>query len=189
MAMDSRIKSVEAAVRRFHSMNPIFLDTETTGTGPKAEIVDIAIIDLGANTLFQSLIRPMKRIPSDAIAIHGITNEMVKGAPTWGEAWPGILSTLEGKCLGIYNKEFDMRMMRQTCAAHGVTWKNPTSTTFCVMELFAEYYGEWNEYRRSFTWQRLETAGRHFQLEYPNSHRAFDDALLAKEVFLSMGNL
>ena len=54
------------------------------------------------------------------------------------------------------------------------------------MRLFAEDYGSRDDYHQSYTWQKLEIAGRHFEIELPNSHRAFDDALLTREVMVQM---
>ena len=187
--MSSNRESVRNSVLAFHTKDPIFLDTETTGLGASDEVVDIAVVDLAGRVLFESLVKPLNEIPADATTVHGISNRMVEQSPSWPEIWPTLLSILEGKHLGIYNRQFDIKLMRQSCLLHGVPWKEPSAVSFCVMELFAEYYGEWNSLHRSYTWQKLETAGRFFQISIPNSHRAKDDGLLAKEVFLAMGGL
>ncbi len=59
----------------------LFIDTETTGLGDDAEIVEICIIDSHGFIMLNTLIKPTKPIPDEAIAIHGITNEMVAFAP------------------------------------------------------------------------------------------------------------
>src|SRR5690606_33823093 len=56
--------------------NVVILDTETTGLYD-AEIVEIAVIDLGGNILMNTLVRPKNPIPAEVTAIHGINNEMV----------------------------------------------------------------------------------------------------------------
>ncbi|MJX93223.1 3'-5' exonuclease, partial [Salmonella enterica subsp. enterica] len=61
----------------------LFIDTETTGLGDDAEIVEICIIDSHGFIMLNTLIKPTKPIPDEAIAIHGITNEMVAFAPNW----------------------------------------------------------------------------------------------------------
>ena len=61
----------------------IYLDTETTGFGPRAEIVDIAAVSAAGEVLLESLVQPTRRIPADATRVHGITNADVKDAPAW----------------------------------------------------------------------------------------------------------
>ena len=39
-------------------LQPIFLDTETTGTGQTDRIIQIGIVDAQGETLFQSLVNP-----------------------------------------------------------------------------------------------------------------------------------
>lgn len=55
----------------------VFIDFETTGLNPfKDDIIEIAAIDnLGHS--YQTLVNSGKKIPTEASAIHGITNEMV----------------------------------------------------------------------------------------------------------------
>lgn len=61
---------------------PIFYDTETTGIrSDKDRIVEIAAFDPFHNRSFDKLINPRCPIPSDASAIHHITDEMVKDCP------------------------------------------------------------------------------------------------------------
>jgi len=168
-------------------MEPVFLDTETTGFGSDDEVVDIAIVALNGDVLLNELIKPTKAIPADANAIHGITNKMVGSAPTWEEMWPEITGALSGKNVAMYNVEFDFRLMRQSTEKHTIEWEPPNNKNIDVMHLFAEYFGNWDEYHQSFTWQKLETAGRYFNIDLPNSHRALADTLLTREVFLRMG--
>ena len=69
----------------------VYLDTETTGFGKRAEIVDIAVVGAAGKVLFESLVQPTRRIPADAIAIHGITNADVKDAPEWCDVYDEVL--------------------------------------------------------------------------------------------------
>ena len=67
------------------------LDTETTGL-KDAEICQIAIIDHTGEVLFNTLVKPVKPIPSDAVRVHGITNEQVQNAPSWAEVAPKVVA-------------------------------------------------------------------------------------------------
>ena len=68
----------------------VFLDLETTGLSlTQDRIVEIAMLKVspdGTSIKKRKLINPEKPIPAEIIAIHGITNEMVKDAPTFKQA-------------------------------------------------------------------------------------------------------
>ena len=40
------------SARDLMALNPVFLDTETTGTGANDLIIEVGIVDLEGNTLF-----------------------------------------------------------------------------------------------------------------------------------------
>ena len=160
---------------------PVYLDTETTGLDNGAEIVDICVLDHDGSVLVDSLVKPKGKIPLDVIRIHGITNEMVQDAPTWLELWPQVKAALAGRRVAIYNAEFDVRMMQQSHRKHKLRW-DLDATFFCVMQLYAQFYGEWNYSYHSYRWQKLENAGRQCRIKLPNAHRAQADALLARGV-------
>jgi DNA polymerase-3 subunit epsilon len=181
----NRLQAIQIAKEKLAG-EPIFLDTETTGLKARDEIIEIAILDHDGEPLMDSLVRPTIRIPTDAHAIHGITDDMVKDAPTWRELWPEIEGNLRGKQLAIYNAEFDLRMMKQSHLAHGLRWDFQQDDVFCIMQLYAQFYGLWDPSRRSFRWQSLENAGRQCNIQLPNTHRAKDDTALAREVLIHM---
>ncbi len=160
-------------VREYWAMLPIYLDTETTGTHPTAEIIEISIVDHQENTLLDTLVRPTRLIPLDAIQIHHITDDMVTGAPTWLEIWPKVQAIVQGRYVGIYNADFDIRMMRQSFQAHSQPWVEINLRTFCLMKLYAEAIG-------SPRWLPLEEARRRAGILLPNAHRARDDSLVAR---------
>ena len=93
----------------------IYLDTETTGFGPRAEIVDIAVVNAAGEVVLESLVQPNRRIPADATAIHGITNADVKNAPAWCELYEDLLRVLAGRRVIVYNVIFDRQMVNQAC--------------------------------------------------------------------------
>jgi DNA polymerase-3 subunit epsilon len=65
-------------------LRPIYYDTETTGVkSGKDRIIEIAAYDPIENRSFVELINPECPIPKEASAIHHITDEMVKEAPTF----------------------------------------------------------------------------------------------------------
>ena len=172
--------------RKLCSSLPVYLDTETTGLDANAEIVEICLLDHDGSPLLHSLVRPHSPIPASAMRIHNISNEMVQDAPTWLEIWPQVRSFLEGRLVGIYNAEFDVRMMRQSNRLYGMDWDCRDSQFFCIMKLYAEFYGEASRYYGPFRFHSLDRAGRQCGIHLLNSHRAFADTLLARAVLQYM---
>ena len=186
--MNTRSQAIQSARQKLELL-PLYLDTETTGTDRSSEIIEICIIDHDGTSLYQSLVKPASSIPAQTTQIHGITNEMVKNAPPWYKVWPEIETILFNRSIGIYNAEFDLRMLQQTHAKFRMPWR-PTllGNSFCIMKLYAQFYGEWDPIRGSYRWQSLETAGRQCKIPLLNTHRALDDARLAREVMHAIAN-
>jgi DNA polymerase-3 subunit epsilon len=65
----------------------IVFDIEATGTSPRADrIIELAAIRIepdGTEVNGYWLLNPEMSIPEDSIAIHGITNDIVKDCPTF----------------------------------------------------------------------------------------------------------
>lgn len=155
------------------------LDTETTGLDD-GEIVQIAIINSVGETLLDTLIKPARFIPPSATQIHGITDEICKDAPSWFEITEKIRSIITGKPLVIYNAVYDRKMMHKSQERHNlpkIEWKEITDF-HCAMEAFAEFYGDWNDYRGNYRWQKLVTAAAHCNVTVANAHNALGDCLM-----------
>lgn len=167
-------------------MQPLFLDTETTGVRSSAEIIEICLLDHNGDVLLDSLVRPRLAIPPESTVVHGISNVMVAAAPTWAELWPQVQAILENRPIGIYNADFDLRLLKQTQQHYGLLWPAIQFDPFCIMQLYAQFYGEWDVHRNAYRWQSLEKAGQRFNIPLSNSHRAKDDALLARAVLQQM---
>lgn len=183
----ARREAAHLARMRLHA-GPCYLDTETTGLGPQDEIIEVCLLDAAGQVQFESLVQPTRPIPLDAVGLHGITDAMVESAPRWTEVWPRLRDLMQACSIAVYNADFDARLLRQTQAIHGLTEAVDTSGFFCLMQLYAQYRGEWDNSRRSFRWQSLETARRQVGLELPNAHRARDDALLARALLHVMAS-
>jgi DNA polymerase-3 subunit epsilon len=158
---------------------PVFLDTETTGLYNAAEVIEIAIVDQDGSLLLETLVRPRRPVPMDAVRVHGITDEMLLTAPTWLNVWPRVEAVLSNRSVGVYNAEFDLRMMQQTHQSSGMPWRPPAFRLFDIMQLYADFSG-------AYRWLKLEDVGRQCGIALPNSHRARDDSMLAREVFMYM---
>jgi DNA polymerase-3 subunit epsilon len=180
----SRDEAIRAAQEKLAN-KPLFLDTETTGLDNTSEIVEICIVEHDGEIIYESLVKPTRPIPFDALRIHGISDQMVQNAPYWIQVWEAVKPILNGRHVGIYNADFDLRMIRQTNAKYHLSGEID-SAFFCIMKLYAQFYGSWNNAWGSYRWHSLEAAGRQCRIPLANTHRAKDDTLLARAVFLYM---
>ena len=93
------------------------LDTETTGLSPQGggKICEIAVcVSCGGQPLeeYTTLINPDMPMHPDVIAIHGITNEMVKDAPLFKDVLPQLKELFEGCVLVAHNADFDIGFLK-----------------------------------------------------------------------------
>lgn len=188
VSLNPRHQQLIQQARQWIAEKPVFLDTETTGLDKNAEIVEIAVINDDGSTLYESLVRPSRPIPAQAVNIHGIDHHMVEKAPTFPVVWASLRSLLLDRKIAVYNAEFDLRMMRQSYEIYKLAWKERL-ITFDIMQLYAAYRGEWDAPRRSYRYFSLEEAGRSFQIPLPNSHRAADDARLTRALLFTIAGL
>jgi DNA polymerase-3 subunit epsilon len=182
MASSDKLRAVQHA-RYYNQFLPLFLDTETTGLTPQSEIVEVCVIDHNGVVLLDTLVHPTHSIPWDAILVHGITDEMVSSAPTWQQVWPQMEDILRGRYVGIYNAEFDLRMMRQSHSLYGMPWQGNIFTHFCIMKLYARFYGQARGRYGTPRWQSLSDAARQCGIAHQNAHRAQADTRMAMAVF------
>ena len=93
-----------------------FFDLETTGINLATDrIVEIAIVKImpdGSKTVKRKLINPEMPIPAGASAVHGITDEMVKDAPTFRQVANEIKQFLDNADLAGFNSNrFDVPIL------------------------------------------------------------------------------
>lgn len=169
------------------------LDTETTGLDNHAEIVEISMIDQHGKVVLDTLVKPSRPIPPDAQRIHGITNEMVADAPTWPEIHDRVLQLITARPLVIYNKDYDIRLIYQTARLHKLHSKELYDAIYhqadCAMLAYAEHWGEWNDSRNDYKWQRLGNAAKQQGVELKGAaHRALYDCQMTLGVIQAMAN-
>ncbi len=114
-----------------------YLDVETTGLEKKDRICSIGLITEEGGKLepFYDLINPGKKVPPQAMALHHLTNEMLKEAPEFDATEAGgklrAINTPETVLVG-HNLTFDLAML----AKEGVTWQGGMIDTLkCVKHL------------------------------------------------------
>lgn len=189
--MTGRNNAITTA-RSLIAANPLFLDTETTGLDGSAEIVEIAIVDVEGRTIYQSLIRPTRaRITAEARAVHHITDQELVSAPSWTMVYPVLDKLTRNQTIIAYNADFDSRLIRQTANATIRVDQRANLTLnvsiHCAMKLYSHYHGEWDDFRQTYRWQRLDVAIQQCGINAPQQdHRATGDANLARLLVLHM---
>lgn len=152
------------------------LDTETTGLDDEARIVDLGVTTTAGDALLDTLVDPGQPIPVDATDVHGVTDAMVQGAPTFGAVLDMLTAVLAGKRCLIYNAPYDRGRLRHELAEHyrhaghadpaaaAQAWLD-TVRFEDVMERYSDWYGEEDFDHGGYRWQPL----------YGGDHRAVSD--------------
>lgn len=133
----------------------VILDTETTGVGNDDEVIQIGVIKPSGEVLLDHLIRPAQKkyIHPKAQQVHGITMAMLLDKPSYEPISQLLASAVEGRTIITYNAEFDRRLLIQTAGfAGGLVPPDPWE---CAMLQYAQFVGEWDDYRNKYRWQKL----------------------------------
>jgi DNA polymerase III epsilon subunit-like protein len=165
------------------SRDVLFLDTETTGLGPRAEIIDLAIVAADGTIVFNQLVKPVRAIPIDATLIHGITNDHVASAPDWCDVLEMARPFISGRVLVAYNSSFDRGMMQQCCVS--ATIEMPPLEWQCAMRAYAAFRKDARARSGGYRWRPLHEAAESFKLTIP-THRALADAMACRGVVIGM---
>lgn len=117
-----------------------FVDLETTG-GSTAEhrITEIGVVEAGplGVSRWSTLVDPQQPIPPFIQQLTGITDDMVRGAPTFDEIAPELFARLEGKLFVAHNASFDRGFLRSEFRRAGLGF-NPD--VLCTVRLSRALY-------------------------------------------------
>jgi DNA polymerase III subunit epsilon len=172
-----RVNAIKTAKNYLENKSKyVILDTETTGLN-EAQIVEIAVIDLDGKTLLNTLVKPTILIPPEVIEIHGITDEMVADSPSFPEVYPLIIQVLKDKTVLIWNRKFDVSILDYCRNFHKLPSFKLSDRSECLMEIHAQWNGEWSEYWQDYKWQPLGS-----------EHRALSDCLAALNIIKIMAS-
>ena len=101
----------------------LVVDTETTGLGARAEVVEIVAMDTTGAVRFEALAMPAGDMPKAASDVHGLTRDTLRagGARPWPEVWADLAPVLASAAVVLaWNADFDRRMLAQTNGRHGL---------------------------------------------------------------------
>jgi DNA polymerase III epsilon subunit family exonuclease len=149
----------------------VAFDLETTGLSPQRDaIVELAAVrwrDGGEVDTFDALVDPGRPIPSEVIAVHGITDDMVAGQPTIDAVLPAFLAFCAADVAVAHNAPFDLGFLRMAAWQHGQAHMTTPVVDTCALARVTL------PGRRSYSLQNLTTTlspGRR------QAHRALQDA-------------
>jgi DNA polymerase-3 subunit epsilon len=162
----------EALLRR---SDWVLLDTETTGTDKRAEVIQVGVLSSDGRRLLDTLIRPKRRIPLATTEIHGITDSMVADAPTYPDVHPRLEELLRGQLVIAYNAAYDQRLLEQTAARYGLAF--PDLCWDCAMIQYSRFVGQRRPGYEGYTYQKLPRGQRHQR----EKHGAIGDCALTLE--------
>lgn len=155
----------------------VVFDLETTGLSPtQNEILEIGAI-CTRNFLpvkqFQTLVKPSGPIHPDATKVHGITDEMVKDAPSLKDVLPKLMDFIGPRTLVAHNARFDLSFLQEGLKKHlNREFNNPSIDTLSLS-------------RECFTLPSyaLGALAKAFGIEMEKAHRSIDDCLATLELF------
>lgn len=161
----------------------IAFDLETTGLHPVfSRIIEIGAVRFrGDGTVldqFQQLIDPRCELSAGAMAVNGITEEMVAGQPTIDQVLPDFVKFV-GQApvlLMAHHAGFDIGFL--SAAFHRLGWESPEQPVLDTCAL--------SRRRLVLANYKLETVGRHLGLFNAAAHRGLDDSIFLKDLFLHL---
>lgn len=152
------------------------VDVETTGLSPRYgdRVIEIGVLRAEGEreVTFESFVDPRCPISPGAMAVHGITQEMVAEAPRFGDVADQVWQLLDGVVLVAHNAPFDVSFLNAERRYLGLPpLDNPLIDTLTLA-------------RRHFTFPRNNLGAIAFELGLPTDirHRALADVLITWEV-------
>ncbi|MET0299214.1 MAG: 3'-5' exonuclease [Flavitalea sp.] len=117
------------------------LDLETTGINLSSDrIIEIAIIKImpdGSKVVRRKLLNPGMPIPPASTVFHGITDDMVKDAPTFKQVANEIRQFIDNADLAGYNSNrFDIPMLVEEFLRAGLDFDMKTRKFLDVQKIF-----------------------------------------------------
>ncbi len=148
----------------------VILDLETTGMlAAEERITEIGLIEVDNGAFVDSwsqLVNPEKNIPPFIESITGISDAMVRHAPTFAELAPALYARLQGKLLVAHNARFDYGFLRSEFERVYLDYE---ARVLCTVKLSRKLYPEQRRHNLDSLIQRHE-------LSCSARHRALGDA-------------
>lgn len=157
-------------------MRYVVFDVETPNAkNDRMSSLGIAVVENGEIVEeFYSLINPETYFNSFNVALTGISERSVKGAPTFPEIFEKVKPIFESGLLVAHNAPFDMGVLSKCLRDYGISWK--TSVPYlCTCKIARSLkLGTLNN--------KLNTLCDYFSIELEH-HNALSDARAAAKLF------
>jgi DNA polymerase III subunit epsilon len=158
-------------------------DTETTGLDPSGgdEIIQLGAVRMVNGRVLRSevldhLISPKRAISPDSYAIHGISDDMLRGKPPIEDVLPSFYRFAKGTVLVGHNAAFDMRFLALNEGASGIRFDQPVLDTLLLSAVVFPDHIE----------HSLDAVAGRLGVSILGRHTALGDALVTAEVFLKI---
>lgn len=163
----------------------VVFDLETTGVNAaEDEIIEISGIKVKDGEVadtFSTLVNPGRRIPAQATAVNGITDEMVKDAPRIGPALSDFLEFAGKEVLVGHNiHTFDLNFICNGAAKHlgRIVDNDYIDTLFMARSCLPQ-----------LRHHKLVDVAAHFQISQEGAHRALNDCMMNQQCFEALAKL
>lgn len=165
----------------------VSIDTETTGFGPDARILEVAVVTFEKGEVvreWSQLLWPEGVDWSDvkvkeALAINHIDVETLKGKPAFAQVVPDLFMELSQEVWVAHNADFDVRMLNQELMRLKRPMLAVPSIVACTWNL-AMYIS-----KTKYGNKLAEVAAR-FNVPVEDAHRAAGDARTCGRIFEGM---
>ncbi len=160
----------------------IIFDLETTGLSPSTErITEIGAVRLRGGEIvesFDTFVDPEKNLTAEIIELTGITDEMLKDAPSEKQALEQFYTFCGGSdaVLVAHNAGFDISFLRAAARRSGMPFAFTWVDTLLISR--ALY--------KDLTKHSLDKVAKHLKLKNFKHHRANEDAAVLGEIFMKM---
>ena len=153
----------------------VAFDLETTGLHRHDTIIEIgAVLMKNGEELdrFQTFVDPGQKLHPKTVELTGITDEMLRGAPTIDQVLPQLRQFVGERILIAHNADFDINFVRRACEDLGIQWEMTSLDTLTISQNILPHLSRY----------RLDVVAKEFDLADFNHHRAGDDALVCGKI-------
>ncbi len=153
----------------------VAFDLETTGLYRHDTIIEIGAVRMKQGVeveRFQTFVDPKRRLHPKTVELTGITDDMLKGAPTIEEILPQFKEFVGDSILVAHNADFDANFVRRACEDLGIEWDMTYVDTLTISQCLMPEMGRFS----------LDVVAKKFDLADFNHHRAGDDALVCGKI-------
>lgn len=158
----------------------VVFDLETTGLdATKDEIIEIGACKIKNGKIcevFSTFVKPSKKIPKEITDLTGITDLMVKDAPTINYVLPDFYKFCYGSTLVAHNIAFDIGFVHNISKKFSYNFSNDTMDT---MDIAKKKLPGLKNYK-------LGTIVEKLGIVLENAHRAVNDATATAKVFVKL---